>query len=138
MTFEIGFKKIGVPYLNKERKKGVSKNHLFHLIDQGLNGLISFSTAPMRVALFFGLTISALSILFAVVNTILFFIIDQDVQRGTMLLITSLFFFGGVQLLFIGFLGEYIIAIYNQVRKRPLVIERERVNFDDENDDTRP
>jgi hypothetical protein len=132
MTFEVGFKNIGIPYLNKERKKGISKNRIFSLIDQGLNGLISTSTAPMRMALVCGSIISTLSILFAIANTILYFTLDHDVPRGTMLLITGLFFFAGVQLFFIGFLGEYVIAIYNQVRKRPLVVERERVNFNDE------
>jgi hypothetical protein len=55
---------------------------------------------------------------------------ERVLPTGTPLLITALFFFSGVQLFFIGFLGEYVLAIYNQVRKRPLVVERERVNFD--------
>jgi hypothetical protein len=50
-------------------------------------------------------------------------------QRGIPTVIVALFFFGGVQLLFLGVIGEYIIAIYNQVRRRPLVFERERINF---------
>ena len=85
----------------------------------------------MRLALASGIVISALSILFAIVNTIAYFAMDHDIPRGNMLIITGLFFFAGVQLFFIGFLGEYVLAIYNQVRKRPLVVERERVNFTD-------
>ena len=131
MTFECGFKQVAVPYTWKERRKGISKNRLLSLVDQGLNGLISFSTVPMRLALASGIVISALSILFAIVNTIAYFAMDHDIPRGNMLIITGLFFFAGVQLFFIGFLGEYVLAIYNQVRKRPLVVERERVNFTD-------
>ena len=50
--------------------------------------------------------------------------------QGTPTIVIAIFFFGGVQLLFLGLLGEYIVAIFNQVRRRPMVIERERVNFD--------
>lgn len=131
MTFEVGFSRIGVSYTCKARERGVSKNRIYHLIDQGLSGLISFSSLPMRAALGVGLLISIFSMIFAVVNVILFFTpIGSDVPRGTTLLITALFFFAGVQLFFIGFLGEYVLAIFNQVRHRPLVIERERLNFD--------
>ena len=49
---------------------------------------------------------------------------------GVIPIIVALFFFGGVQLFFMGVLGEYILAIFNQVRRRPLVVERERINFD--------
>lgn len=130
MTFECGFKQIGVPYTCRERKRGVSKNRLMHLIDQGLNGLISFSTAPMRAALFTGVILATFAIVFAFINAFYFLFADQDaIPRGTTLLITALFFFSGVQLFFIGFLGEYVLAIFNQVRKRPLVVERERINF---------
>jgi hypothetical protein len=59
----------------------------------------------------------------------LFLLGYRDAQAGVPTLIVALFFFGGVQLLFLGILGEYILAIYNQVRKKPLVVERERINF---------
>jgi glycosyltransferase involved in cell wall biosynthesis len=130
MTFECGFKAVGVPYTCRARARGMSKNRLYHLIDQGLNGLISFSSVPMRMALSIGLLLSALSIVFAFLNVILTLILDQSVPSGTPLIITAIFFFAGVQLFFIGFLGEYVIAIFNQVRNRPLVIERARINFD--------
>lgn len=130
MTFECGFNQVGIPYTWRARKQGVSKNRIFNLIDQGLTGLISFSSLPMRAALGIGTAIAALSILFAFINVVLFATGAVDnVPRGTTLLITAIFFFAGVQLFFLGFLGEYVLAIYNQTRNRPLVIERERVNF---------
>lgn len=130
MTFECGFNKIGIPYTWRARERGVSKNRLFSLIDQGLTGLISFSSLPMRAALGLGTVLALISIVFALINVGLYFAgAMDDVPRGTTLLITAMFFFGGVQLFFLGFLGEYVLAIYNQTRQRPLVIERERVNF---------
>ena len=130
MAFEVGFRATPLPYTVQARRRGISKNRLFHLVDQGLNGLISFSTVPLRIALYAGIVIALLSVIFAIVNVILTFVLNQDIPRGTPLLITALFFFSGVQLFFIGFLGEYVLSIHNQVKARPLVVERERVNFD--------
>ena len=131
MTFEVGFRSVGVPYTSRARTHGVSKNRLLHLIDQGLNGLISFSNVPIRMALAFGLILSLISIGFAIVNALLYLTpFGEDVPRGTTLIITALFFFAGVQLFFMGFIGEYVLSIFNQVRTRPLVVERERINFD--------
>ncbi len=133
MTFEVGFKKVGVPYANRARTKGTAKNRFFHLIDQGLHGLVSFSSAPIRLVLLIGVVVSFLSIAFAILNLILFFTpLGADVPRGTTLIITAVFFFAGVQLFFMGVIGEYVLGIFNQVRKRPMVVERERINFDEE------
>lgn len=130
MTFECGFTKVGVSYKWLERKKGLSKNRLYHLVDQGLNGMISSSSVPLRLALFGGFAISLLSILYAGGTLITSLIAEGEVAApGIPTLIVALFFFGGVQLFFLGFLGEYVLAIYGQVRRQPIVIERERINF---------
>lgn len=132
MIANCGFRVTGIPYTWKARKKGFSKNRLYHLVDQALNGLISFTNVPLRLCMFFGLAVAACSILFAigslVVNLLWF---RKLAQPGIPTLIVAVFFFSGLQLFFFGVLGEYISAIHFQVRKRPLVIERERVNFDD-------
>ncbi len=130
MIASCGFKSIGVQYVWKARKKGVSKNRLFHLIDQGLNGIISFTRVPMRLCMLFGFLLSGLSILFALF-ALVYHLVDQGAVAppGVPTLIVALFFFSGVQFFFLGVLGEYICAIHAQVRKRPLVIERERLNF---------
>ena len=131
MIASCGFRTFGIHYVWKARKRGVSKLRLFHLIDQGLNGLISFTRVPMRLCMFLGFTIAVLSILFAAFN-----VVWQLAEKGAIAppgvptLIVSLFFFSGVQFFFLGVLGEYIGAIHAQVRKRPLVIERERLNFE--------
>ena len=130
MTFEAGGRSVGIPYHWRERKRGVSKNLLRHLLDQGLNGLVTFTSAPMRIALLSGFVIAALSILYAFANLLIGLIFFREfAQPGIITLIVALFFFGGVQLFFTGLIGEYILAIYSQVRRKPLVTERERINF---------
>ncbi len=129
MPFEVGFKSVGISYTWRARKHGVSRNAFFQMVDQGLNGLISFSNAPVRLALWTGFVISALSFLYAL--WVFFSVIFgwTKAEAGIPTMILAVFFFGGVQLLFLGIIGEYILAIFNQVRRRPIVFERERVNF---------
>lgn len=131
MTFDCGFRSFGIPYTWQARKKGVSHNTLINMISQGLNGFVSFSSLPLRIALFFGSILSCLSITYAFfVGVMAALGKTSAVGRGVPTVIVALFFFSGIQLLFAGILGEYILAIYNQVRRRPLVIEKERINFD--------
>jgi len=129
MPFECGFRSIGVPYTWRARKHGVSHNRLAQLVDQALNGLISFSTVPLRIALFLGVAVAALSLLYAAAVVFLRLLFPDLALHGIPTIIIAVFFFGGMNLLFLGLLGEYLIAVFNQVRKRPLVIERERINF---------
>lgn len=130
MTFEAGGRAVGIPYHWRARKRGLSKNTMLALLDQGLNGLVTFTAAPMRIALYIGFLVALLSIFYAIVNLLLaIFYYGVLAQPGILTLIVALFFFGGVQLFFLGLLGEYIIAIYAQVRRKPLLNERERINF---------
>jgi len=130
MIASCGFRSIGVEYVWKARKKGISKNRLFHLIDQGLNGIISFTRVPMRLCMLLGFAISILSVLFAMFSLVWHLASQGAVAPpGVPTLIVALFFFSGVQFFFLGVLGEYICAIHSQVRKRPLVIEAGRLNF---------
>jgi glycosyltransferase involved in cell wall biosynthesis len=130
MTFESGFRSIGVKYRWRARKHGKSRNRLIQMFEQGLNGIVSFSAAPVRAALLAGVVISIVSIIYSLSVLVLALTGRVHSPAGIPTLIAALFFFGGVQLFFIGVLGEYILAIYNQVRRKPLVVERERVNFD--------
>ena len=91
---------------------------------------MTFTAAPMRIALYFGFLIALVSIIYALVNFVLALVFfGRLAEPGILTLIVALFFFGGVQLFFLGLLGEYIIAIYGQVRRKPIVVERERINF---------
>ena len=125
-----GFRRIIVPYTWKMRKRGVSKHRLPTLIDQALNGIFAFTRIPMRLCTFAGIILSVLCIVFAVGVAIAYFAMDYSVPRGTTTMIVALFFLSGMQLLFIGMLGEYVTSIHSQVRGGPMVIERERINVD--------
>jgi glycosyltransferase involved in cell wall biosynthesis len=131
MIASCGFKSTSVSYTWKARKAGISKANLYVMIDNGLNGLISFTNLPMRLCMLTGFLISFISILysfFTIASTLFFY--KGVPHSGIPTLTVALFFFAGVNLFFLGVLGEYISAIHFQVRKRPLVIERERINFD--------
>ena len=122
---------IGVPYRWRSRKAGTSKNRLISLIDQGLNGIISTTQVPTRLALFAGLLIAMASVAYAVINVVANLIAPTpDIGAGIRTLIAGMFFFNGLLLFFVGALGEYILAIHQQVRRPPRVVERERLNFD--------
>ena len=130
MIANCGFKVTGVEYTWKARRRGLSKNRLHHLIDQGLNGLVSFTKVPMRCCLVGGFLLAALSILYALGSLIIHLCAGHELaQPGIATLIVAMFFFSGVQLFFFGVLGEYMAAVHFQVRRRPLVIEKERINF---------
>ena len=125
----VGFKRIIIPYTWRARKRGVSKHNLFMLIDQALNAIFAFTKAPMRFCTFVGTGIAVASILFAIFSVLAYLVGLGVAPRGTTTIIVALFFLSGIQLLFIGMLGEYITSIHNQVRGGPMVIERELVNI---------
>ncbi len=125
-----GFRRLIMPYTWRARKRGISKNNALRLIDQAMNGIFSFTSAPMRFSSFLGFGIAVLAFLYAVFSFVLGMFFDGLAPRGTETIIVALFFFSGVQLMFIGLLGEYITAIHAQVRRGPVVVERERINID--------
>jgi polyisoprenyl-phosphate glycosyltransferase len=125
----VGFRRVIVPYTWVARKSGISKNNLPRLIDQALNGIFSFTNVPMRLCTFAGFSLSILSMLYAMVSVGLYFAMPNFAPRGITTLIVALFFLSGTQMAFLGILGEYVTSIHSQVRKRPLVVERERINM---------
>jgi polyisoprenyl-phosphate glycosyltransferase len=125
-----GFRFTTVSYTWEKRGGGRSKNNFFSLLDQGLNGLISFSKVPMRLMMLSGAVISSISILYSIYSLVLGLLFYQSLaQPGIQTLIVATFFLSGVVLFSLGLVGEYVAAIHAQVRKRPLVIERFRINF---------
>ena len=128
-----GFKPYGIRYTLRARKRGFSKNRFMGLIDIALNGFLTFTTAPARILTALGLFLAGASILYAFVNLFLLLIIsDLPVSPGVSTLLVAFFLFFGLQFLFLGILGEYIISIHGQVRFGSLVVEAERLNFDEE------
>jgi len=126
---EIGFDIVEVPYVQPKRQGGESKNNFYTLYDMAMTGITSHSRLPIRIATIMGFFLSAISFLVAIVFFIAKLIFWNYFTVGIAPILIALFFFSSVQLFFIGLLGEYVSCIHTQVRKRPLVIEKERVNF---------
>jgi polyisoprenyl-phosphate glycosyltransferase len=126
---ELGFESAVIYYKQPLRKRGITKNNFYTLYDMAMLGITNHSKVPLRIAtlLGFGLSIVSLFIAFAYLLIKIFF--WDAIPFGFAPLIIGMFFFGSIQLFFIGILGEYIASINTQVLKRPLVIEKERVNF---------
>jgi glycosyltransferase involved in cell wall biosynthesis len=124
-----GFKRLIVPYTWRTRQRGLSKNNIWSLIDQALNGIFSFTNAPMRFCTLSGFVLAIMCLLYAVGSIIAYLFLPHMAPRGTTTIIFSVFFLSGVQLIFIGMLGEYVTSTHSQVRKGPLVIERDRINI---------
>ncbi|MCB0420789.1 MAG: glycosyltransferase [Bdellovibrionales bacterium] len=129
MLSEIGFERYEVPFTQPERMAGKSSNNFFSLLDFAMLGIVNYTNAPMRVATIIGLGISTVSFLIGLTYFALKLLNWDSFQLGLAPVLIGLFFFGSVQLLFIGLIGEYIAAILKQVKSRPLVVEKERINF---------
>ena len=132
MIASCGFKSIGVKYTWGKRHGGESKFRLPRLFDMALNGMVSTTVFPIRLGMMGGGLLSLFSLVMALFYLALYIFTDPPVSKGIMLIIVSIFFFGGVQLFFISVIGEYVAAIHSQVRKGPLVVEERRINFDEE------
>jgi dolichol-phosphate mannosyltransferase len=127
----VGFKQVAIPFERQKREAGRSKHGLSFLFDFGINGIISHSVVPIRLATIIGSILSIGAILTAVVYAIIkIFIWNIQAPGATTIIVLILFFFG-IQFLFFGILGEYIGAIHAQVRRKPFVIVEEKINFDD-------
>lgn len=129
LVAQCGVKSAFVNYDWKIRERGKSRNSFIDLVDQAVNGFVSTSKIPARLALLFGFLLSAAGITGAVVTAILFLINRGQVAVGIPTAIVSIFFFSGIQLLFLGLIGEYVLSIHGQVRKSPPMFEVDRINF---------
>jgi len=127
---EIGFERAQIEFVQPKRKKGITKNNFYTLYDIAMLGFVNHSKVPLRMATFIGFSVAILSLLTALTYFIYKLIFWQRFQVGAAPMVIGIFFFAAVQLFFIGIIGEYIGAIYTQVKNRPLVIEKERINFD--------
>lgn len=129
MICEIGYPIKEIIYHQPARKRGISKNNFFTLYDMAILGITSHSKTPIHLATIGGFILAILSLLLSLVFLILKLIFWSSFGAGIAPILISLFFFSSVQLFFIGIIGEYIGAIQTQQLKRPLVYEKERINF---------
>ena len=128
--FEIGF----IEYCQPKRKAGKSSYNFFKYFDTALSSLINTSTAPLKIAVFSGFMIAFISFILALIYLIKKLIYWNSFDMGIAPIIISMFFLGGVQLTFLGILGEYIGEILARVKHRPLVVEKYRINFEESKD----
>jgi polyisoprenyl-phosphate glycosyltransferase len=127
---DFGYPMARIEYLQEKRKRGITKNNFYTLYDMAMLGLTSYTKVPLRLATMLGFLTAAMSFLVGIIYLIYKLIDWQNFALGLAPVVVGLFFVGGVQLIFLGIVGEYVGAIYTQVLHRPLVIEKERINFD--------
>jgi len=127
---ELGYEIKTIPFLQARRLRGITKNNLYTLYDIAMLGIVSHSKLPIRIAAFVGFTLGLISLLTAIVFTVLKLVYWDAFPLGIAPLVIGLFFMLGIQLMFIGILGEYVGSIHTYLQKRPLVVEKERINFD--------
>ena len=128
MVSWVGFQQIGVPYQRSQRLAGVSKYPLWKMLRFAADGILSFSLIPLRMAIWVGLLTFVLSLIGIIYALVLRLFTSIWVPGWTLLFISTLFI-GGIQLVFLGVIGEYIGRIYRENKERPLYLVRERLGF---------
>lgn len=129
LVSELGYPVARIPYHQPNRKSGITKNNWYSLYDMAMLGFTSHSKVPLRLAAMLGFACSILSMFAAVFYFLYKLLFWRSFAVGTAPLVIGLFFFSSVQLFFIGIIGEYIGAMHTKIMRRPLVTEKERINF---------
>lgn len=127
---ELGPERKEIPYEQPKRRAGKTSNNWYRLYDAAMLSFTSYTKVGLRIATIGGFILSVLSILVALVYTILKLVYWDNFPMGMAPVLIGVFLFGSIQMFFIGLLGEYIMSINTRVMKRPLVVEEKRLNFD--------
>ncbi len=131
---ELGYKVAIIPYTQQSRRAGKTHNNFSTLYDAAMVSFTSYTKVGLRLATFVGAGVAFLSFIFAIVYLVLKLMYWDTFAAGQAPMLIGMFFLGAVQLIFLGLMGEYILSINQRVMKRPLVIEEERINFENEKD----
>lgn len=129
---ELGYKRKEIPYEQPLRRAGKTKNNFYTLYDAAMLSFTSYTKIGMRLCTFMGLICSVISALIGLIYLVLKLIYWDTFPAGMAPVLIGIFLLGSIQLIFIGFLGEYILTINQRVMNRPLVVEEERINFEEE------
>ncbi|MCC8023964.1 MAG: glycosyltransferase family 2 protein [Clostridium sp.] len=132
---ELGYKRKEIPYEQPKRRAGKTHNNFYRLYDAAMLSVTSYTKAGLRLATIFGSICAVGSMIVALVYLVMKLIWWDRFPAGMAPMLIGMLFLGSVQLFFIGFLGEYIMSINQRVMRRPLVIEEERINFSEEEED---
>lgn len=127
-----GFNMIEYEYTQAKRRAGKTHNNFYTLYDAAMLSFTSYTKVGLRIATFLGAFCSMVSFIVALVYFVLKLINWDNFSMGTAPLTLGVFLLGGIQLLFLGLLGEYILNINTRVIKRPVVVEERRINFDED------
>lgn len=128
---ELGYKRKEIPYEQQLRRAGKTSNNFYRLFDAAMLGFTSYTKVGLRMATFVGAGVAFISFIIALIYLVLKLIYWDRFVAGTAPIIIGMFFLGSIQLLFLGFMGEYVLSMNQRIMNRPLVIEEERINFDD-------
>lgn len=126
---ELGYKRALIEFQQPIRTRGLTKNNFYTLYDNAMIGFTNHSKVPLRIMTFLGFILAGISFVLGLAYLVIKLIWWYKFPAGTAPILIGLFFMGSLQLFFLGVLGEYIGMILTQVMKRPLVIEKERINF---------
>ncbi len=126
-----GFNMIKVTYEQEERRAGKTHNNFYSLYDGAMLSFTSYTKVGLRLATLIGFTAGVISFIVALVYLVLKLTRWDDFSAGYAPMVIGVFLLGSLQLFFIGFLGEYVLNINTRVIHRPVVVEEERINFDD-------
>ncbi len=129
MIAEIGLPYKAFYYNQKRRERGITKNNFYTLYDLAMLGITNLSKVPLRLVTFIGFVFALLSLAVGTGYLLAKLAFWNHFEIGVAPVVVGLFFFGSVQLVAIGIIGEYIGSIHTMVQGRPLVIEKERINF---------
>lgn len=132
---ELGFRRKEVPYEQPKRRAGKTSNNFYKLYDAAMLSITSYTKVGLRLATIGGTICSVISMVVAVVYLVMKLIYWDRFPAGMAPVLIGMCFLGSVQLFFIGILGEYVLSINSRVMKRPLVVEEERLNFEQELED---
>jgi polyisoprenyl-phosphate glycosyltransferase len=129
MISEVGFDVAEIEFKQPKRKKGLSSGTFFRLYDVAMLGITTHSKLPLRILSLVGFSLAFISLLISIIYIIAKLLFWSMFPLGFAPILIGSFFFFSMQMFFVGLLGEYIASIHHQVLKRPLVIEKERINF---------
>lgn len=128
---ELGFERKEIEYEQPQRRAGKTHNNWYSLYDAAMLSFTSYTKIGLRMATFLGMGCGVISAVIGIVYLILKLILWDNFAAGMAPVLIGMFFLGSVQLFFLGFIGEYILSINQRVMNRPLVIEEERINFEE-------
>jgi dolichol-phosphate mannosyltransferase len=125
----VGFNQTGVPYKRAARTAGITKYPFRKMLRFALDGITSFSYLPLQLATYLGFLVAGISVV-GIILTVILRLSGIEFAEGQASTLVSVLFLGGVQLIFLGIIGEYLGRIYDEVRRRPLYIVAEALGFD--------